>query len=369
MEPRLRALMIGAMVALVLAAVAAALVFEMPSRVTLPIALALSALVIWSAVRPRRSATGQELGFALSSLARKGGDPGLARELRQAFSDHFAGRRGLALGESGGRAQLEAAIAGFDRFIDHLDAAGANGPHGGLLASALFHRAASRQILAMAEPDADRRREGLAGALADLLGFEERFRPWPMLLPAALALRLRCRLGLDELALAEQDQHLLDRDFGAQTATAELLAARHDLAMALWQRAGTEGEADGERGLRVRAIAQLEAWLNLMPRPPLAARLELARCRARLEEHERVVALLGGLAGEGDAEKRDLLEAERLLAAAYLGLGAHEKALSCYSVLMSVTGPHNPWHRDPEVLREIGRAERALAGDPEPDGD
>ncbi|MCB1282370.1 MAG: hypothetical protein KDB18_12690, partial [Salinibacterium sp.] len=62
-----------------------------------------------------------------------------------------------------------------------------------------------------------------------------------------------------------------------------------------------------------------------------------------------------------DASDKDVVfDLTRDLARAHLRAGHHSRALSFYSVLVSLNEPANRWFRDPEVLREIGGAERAL---------
>ncbi len=368
-EHRARLLWLGALAAISIAAVAALIAFEMPSRITLPSALGLTALVIWTGIRERRRDMEDEVGTALRHWTAKGGDGARARELQQAYADHFAGRRQLLRDSDEARLLLESAIAGFGNFIEHVREGRESLSLGGLDASAHYHRAAGRKLLADTTEDPGERRDLIEKAIADLEGFEDRYGRWPLLLPAAIALRLRCRLALDDFDEAESDQQALDRLPGIEQASPELLSTREDLGEALWRRSLDALDDEDALALRSRALAHLDAWLNQLGPGHLPARLRVARRNDEAERNDRVVRILeDALRGER-ASRRDQLEANRLLARAHLRRDEPQKALRFYSVLMSVPAPENPWHRDPEVLREIGRAERALAGTDEDDED
>lgn len=349
------------------AAVICPFVIDGDGALSLPIAFIIVAALLWQHAKPVKLTLNEEISHSLEQWMSRVPDGRAMSPLRDAFQDHFQGMTLLQANSAEGARRLRVAEISFDKFLEENEALGQgkNGSKNGLIASARFHRAKSRFHLAMLTADDAAKLRKLQSVLHDLVGFEKEFQQWSMLVLPAIALRIDIRVRLNDLDEAESEQEILDTHaIGIQRDPA-IIATRHVIADAMWAAASADDNEEIASGLRFRALIHYDDWLDQIGEDNLAARLIVAQRYGELEQGERVIALLADVIEDRrfakSAGRRSLMEANRLLARAYLQVGRFDRALRFYSVLMSVGGEENPYLRDPQVLREIGIAEEKHA--------
>ena len=356
----------GAAVAFFLAAGAAVWAFDGDGAVALFVALTLVGIVFWLRGRPRELALQQEITASLNQwMAKAPGQPGVLT-LRGAFRDHFQGIELLDRDDEGQRL-LAQAIRGFDAFLIEYDNSSSAGREAlaGLAASAALHRARSRHHLIGFLDGEDLKLKERLMILDDLVGFEKEFQSWRILVLPALALRIELRLELGEIEAAEADQELLDVHAEGGARDAGICATRRAIADALWLSSEEQEDDSLASSLQTRAFVHYDAWLSQVGNDDAKARVLVAIRNDQVERSERVISLLSELLDDPSVRNtgsaRDLMDANRYLGRAHLRLGNYERALRCFSVLMSVASSSNIYLRDADVLKEIGEAETALA--------
>jgi hypothetical protein len=330
---------------------------------TLPVAFILIGILLWQKSRPVKLSLDEEISQSLKQWMSKVPDGREMAPLREAFQDHFQGIKLLDEDPAEGARRLRVAQISFENFLEenHDKGTSGKGSLSGLAATATFHRAKTAYHLALLSTDLPAQLRQLRSVLHDLEGFEKEHQQWQMLTLPAIALRIDIHVRLSELDEAEAEQEILDAHAIGVNREPEIIATRRVIADAMWEAASTHVNDEIASGLRFRALIHYDDWLNQVNEDELVARLIVAQRNSEIEQGERVIALLSDVVDDHgfveSAGKRGLLEANRLLARAYLQAKDFDRALRFYSVLMSVGGDANPYLHDTQVLREIRIAE------------